>query len=162
MWTEFEGLPDDSRIWIFTIQGDLSETLSNLIYSELKNFIQEWTSHQRTLNAGAKLIENRFLVIALDQSQSGASGCSIDKLMRFIQNLESITGLGLLLKNKIGIKVQESIHLLDIQDIKRFEQEGKLNHDTQYFDTLIDNKYALDHQWVKPLKEGWLGKKLKL
>lgn len=160
MWIEFESLPDDARIWIFTIQGEIDERTIIFLSNELKSFIHDWTSHQLTLKASAKISEGRFIILGLDQQQAGASGCSIDKLMRFIQKLELDTGLNLLLKNKIAIKGTKGIELIQFQDIKHLKMDGVLSNDIKYYDTMVDTKQVLDTNWLKSLDEGWLAKKL--
>ena len=160
MWIEFELLPEDARIWIFTIQGELDDRSRAFLTNELKAFIQDWTSHQFSLKASAKISEDRFIILGLDQQQAGASGCSIDKLMRFIQKLELDTGLSLLLKNKIAVKREKGIELFHVHDIKQCIADGTFGTDDKYFDTMVDSKYALESNWLKSLSEGWLGKKL--
>jgi hypothetical protein len=160
MWIEFDQLPEDARIWIFSIPGDVDLSLREMLNTELKSFIQEWTSHDRSLKASAAIIDNRFIIVGLDQSQYGASGCSIDKLLRLIQNLEIKTGLHLLLKNKIAIQNQDVVQWKTIQEIKHSIESGILDDTSVYFDTMIDTMYLYKHEWIKPIKKGWLGKKL--
>ena len=103
MWIDFNQLPDDARIWMFSIVGDVSEDTLIQMKKELKVFISEWTSHSATLEASAEWWQDNYLIISLDESKYGASGCSIDKLLRFIQKLEADYKISLLVKTKIGI-----------------------------------------------------------
>src|SRR5665811_853372 len=88
MLTEFNTLPETSRIWIY--QADRSFTSDELeeIQSEMDAFLKDWTAHGSNLKAGYEIRYKRFIVIALDQSQAAASGCSIDASVHFIKNLE--------------------------------------------------------------------------
>ncbi|MEO5582448.1 MAG: hypothetical protein ABIR66_07130 [Saprospiraceae bacterium] len=160
MWIEFDQLPEDSRIWIFSIDGEMQAHKHLALKEALMDFILDWTSHQQSLKASASIIDDRFIIIGLDQSQYGASGCSIDKLMRLIQKLELKTGLGLLLKNKIAIQHQNMIQWKTLSEIKQANIEGSLDEKSVYFDTMIDSVYLFKNYWIKPLNEGWLGKKL--
>ena len=88
MLVNFNILPDDSRIWIY--QGSRSFSKEELVevQEKLNDFIEDWTAHGDELRAGYEIRYNRFIILALDQSQNGASGCSIDASVHFIQSLE--------------------------------------------------------------------------
>ncbi|MEP7320738.1 MAG: hypothetical protein ABI761_02425 [Saprospiraceae bacterium] len=160
MWIEFDQLPEDARIWIFSIDGEMQADKHSALKEALKDFILDWTSHQQSLKASASIIDDRFIIIGLDQSQYGASGCSIDKLMRLIQNLELKTGLSLLLKNKIAIQHLDKVQWKTVAEIKQAKMEGTLDEESVYFDTMIDSVFLFKNHWIKPLNEGWLSKKL--
>ena len=95
---EWAMLADDSRIWIWSSPGKLSESEVEQIETHLGQFVKSWTSHQVALRAVSKVLFNHFVVVVLDQSVStGASGCSIDALTHEVQGLSQHLGLDLLL-----------------------------------------------------------------
>ncbi len=47
----------------------------------MAGFVEEWTAHRRDLRAGFALMHDHILLVAVDESLTGASGCSIDALM---------------------------------------------------------------------------------
>ena len=49
---------------------------------------------------------------------------------------------------------------LSIQEIKSELAAGTLNINHLYFDHLIDTKEKLRFEWLKPLSQGWLAKKI--
>jgi len=160
MYIPFESLPDSARVWIFPITSDISIQKAAELEKDLKSFVNEWTSHNTSLKASAAIFENKFAVISVDESDYGASGCSIDKLMRFIQNAEGEHQISLLFKHKIFVKTGTQVKGLTINEIKVKLADGTLDTNHLYFDHLIDTKKKLRYEWLKPLREGWLAKKI--
>ncbi len=160
MWIEFNQLPEDSRVWIFPIIHEIELHQVQILKNKIQSFIEDWTSHNQALKGSGTVLYGRFAVISLDQSQVGASGCSIDKLMRFIQMMEGELGIPLLLKTKIGIQKEETILFYTFSEIKAAITSGALVPEDKYFDLMITEKSGLHQVWMKPLMEGWLSKKL--
>lgn len=160
MYIPFDSLPDTARVWIFPITDDISVQKTAKLEQDLKSFVNEWTSHNTALKASVAIFENKFAVISVDESASGASGCSIDKLMRFIQIAEGKHEISLLFKHKIFIKTGTQVKGLTINEIKSELAEGNLDINHLYFDHLIDTKAKLRYEWLKPLHQGWLAKKI--
>ena len=50
----------------------------------------------KPLKGSFKILDGYFIIIALDESYTSASGCSIDKCMNFIKSLESVYDVDLL------------------------------------------------------------------
>ena len=101
--TSFDTLSNDARIWVYAADRALTDAEVDRIQNELKAFTTDWTSHGAALRAAASVFDHRFVVIALDTHESSASGCSIDKSLRAIQQLEQ--GLQLSLTNRLFVWV---------------------------------------------------------
>lgn len=160
MYVPFDTLADHARIWIFPISNSISIDQARALESDAKLFVQEWTSHNHALLASAAVMENQFLIISVDESAYGASGCSIDKLMRFIQNMEGEHSISLLFKHKIFIHKGDMLKPMTIQEIKKEIETGDLEYNHYYYDTMIDTKSKLKSEWMKSLDKGWLAKKI--
>ena len=76
------------KVWIYILSKDLSIADRTKFISSCKAFTDSWTAHDQKLNASFELYKNRMLIMRVDESAYNASGCSIDKLQRFIQNME--------------------------------------------------------------------------
>jgi len=75
-------LPEDSRLWCFGASRALEDGALQSVVDSMSWFIEEWTAHRRDLRAGFDVLLGRFMVVAVDESVTGASGCSLDALMR--------------------------------------------------------------------------------
>ena len=68
MFVDFTNLPDDSKIWVYGSEQNISSDTQNEIGNILENFLNDWSHHGNTLTSSYEFIENRFLVIGIDQS----------------------------------------------------------------------------------------------
>ena len=98
---------------------------------------------------------------ALDQSCSTASGCSIDKLVSFIKNIENEYQISLLDRLDISFRDKNKISVLRLDDFKRKILEKKINNDTIVFNNLINLKSDLANNWEIPLNRSWHQKLIK-
>ena len=83
----FESLPDEARLWCFGASQRLDDHQTRRLLASMADFVSEWTAHRHDLRAGFTLLHGRFLLVAVDESAAGASGCSIDALMGQLRSL---------------------------------------------------------------------------
>ena len=155
MLVDFNILPDDSRIWIY--QGSRSFSKEELVevQEKLNDFIEDWTAHGDELRAGYEIRYNRFIILALDQSQNGASGCSIDASVHFIQSLEKKYQLELLDKMNVSYKQGEFVAYKTLTDFKKMAKQKAVSKRTIVFNNLVANKQEYKEHWEVPASESW-------
>lgn len=158
MVTDFNTLPDTSRIWIY--QADRSFTTDELeeIQGAMDAFLKDWTAHGSNLKAGYEIRYKRFIVIALDQSQAAASGCSIDASVHFIQHLEKKYDVQLLDKMNVSYKQGEYIAYKSLSDFKKMAKQKAVSKNTIVFNNLVNNKQEYEEHWEVPASESWHGR----
>ncbi len=158
MLVKFEELPETSRIWIY--QANRPFTLEELeeVKTLIEEFITQWTAHGSGLQAGYEIPYNRFIVIALDQTQTSASGCSIDASVRFVQSLEQKFGLDLLDKMNVSYKQGEFIAYKPLKDFRQMARDKAVSRNTVVFNNLVTNKHEYLHYWEVPASESWHGR----
>ena len=86
-------LPDHSRIWIYQADRKLLADEEKIILTKGNEFTSAWAAHGHELMAGLYVMLDHFIVVVLDEQVESASGCSIDKLMRFIVELQKELGI---------------------------------------------------------------------
>ncbi|MGN6639512.1 MAG: ABC transporter ATPase, partial [Mucilaginibacter sp.] len=86
---------EHSRVWIYQSNRELTDNETSRLLDLLNKFAAEWTAHNHQLKAKAEIRYNRFIVLIVDESQAGASGCSIDKSVNFLKGLEQEFGISL-------------------------------------------------------------------
>lgn len=155
MLTDFNTLPETSRIWIY--QADRSFTSEELeeIKGEMDAFLKDWTAHGSNLKAGYEIRYKRFIVIALDQSLAAASGCSIDASVHFIQHLEKKYKVQLLDKMNVSYKQGEYIAYKPLADFKKMAKQKAVSKNTIVFNNLVNNKQEYEEHWEVPASESW-------
>ena len=77
----------DSRVWVYICNRNLLEEESTALQQQLDTFCRQWTAHNQALMATAEVFENQFVVLMVDETHAGASGCSIDKSVHFLEQL---------------------------------------------------------------------------
>jgi len=155
MLVPFEQLPEASRVWIYQCNRTLSTDEISIVNDELKTFLTQWTAHGAQLNAGYDLPYSRFIVLALDQSESGASGCSIDASVRFIQHLEQRFNVDLLDKMNVSYKQGEFVAYKTLLDFKKMAKDKAVSKSTIVFNNLVNNIAEYKSNWEVPAEESW-------
>ena len=149
MLVNFNTTSDQSRIWIYAAEHKLTNDQENHILKSISEYLQNWEAHKVPLTAGVTILENRFIVVALDDGKHGASGCSIDTLQKLIQNLEKELSISLLNRLNVFCKIEDEIECIPTTKLAE-----NANKDTLFYDLTIQNKSEL-HSYLKPISEGW-------
>lgn len=148
-------LPETSRVWIYQSDTKFSEDQVTKINQDLTSFLEAWTAHGAALKAGFDVKYNRFIIIALDQSQAAASGCSIDSQVRFIQSLQEELGVDLLDKMNVTYYQNDRIHYKPLLDFKKMAKDGAVGKNTIVFNNLVTNLGEFHEYWEIPAKDSW-------
>lgn len=153
--TTYEVLPDTTRVWIYQAQTPFTENKITEIRQHISNFTTSWVSHNNQLRAFGDIYHNQFIVLMVDESLAGASGCSIDKSVHFIKQLEQHYSIDLFDRMTFTYKDGEVIKSAPRMEFAQLYKSGKINDTTLVFDNLIKTKADFEANWVKPLGESW-------
>jgi len=149
MLADFHTLPEESRIWLYAAENALSKDQQNYILKVISDALKGWNAHQRPLTAGVTVLENHFIIIALDESKNAASGCSIDTLQNTIQKIEKELSITLMNRLNVFCEIEGQIVC-----IPSFKLGSTVSSDTPFYDLTILTKSDLN-TYLKPLSEGW-------
>ncbi len=155
MLVDFNDLPETSRVWIY--QANRSFSLDELeeIKQKLNNFITQWTAHGADLKAGYDIKYKRFITIGLDQGLNGASGCSIDASVHFIQELEKAYNVDLMDKMNVSFKQGEFVAYKSLSDFKKMAKNKSVSPNTIVFNNLVTNIAEYRTNWEVPARDSW-------
>ena len=149
-------LAPTSRIWIYGAERALSAKETKLVRERAQTYVTQWNSHQQALRAGADVLHNRFLVLAVDESAAEASGCSIDGSVRFIQDLGSEIGVDFFNRMRFSYRDDRGkIQTVSRDEFKLLYAQGQLTNDTVVFDPLIKELGELRQIFERPLEDSW-------
>lgn len=155
MLVKFETLPETSRIWIYQSNRSFSQEELEEVQESLNGFIEEWTAHGSDLKAGYEIRYKRFIILALDQSQTSASGCSIDASVHFIQQLEKKYDVELLDKMNVSYKQGDFVAYKSLTDFKKMAKQKAVSKNTIVFNNLVASKGEYMEHWEVPASESW-------
>lgn len=155
MLVEFNDLPEHSRIWIYQSNRSFTDAEQEEIKEALNSFLTEWTAHGSELHAGFEMKYKRFIVIGLDQTSAGASGCSIDASVHFIQTLEKKYNVELMDRMNVSFKQGEFIAYKPLKDFKKMAKDKSVSPNTIVFNNLVATKQEYLEHWEVPASESW-------
>lgn len=151
----FEHLAATSKVWIYQADRELTTDETAEIRHLTADFVRQWASHGTALYAGGDLLFNRFLVLMVDESMAGASGCSIDSSVNFVRQLEQNFKIGFF--DRLSFAWMSATGVLSAPKavFKEWYHTGKISDNTLVFDNLVQTKAQLEAAWLIPLSASW-------
>ncbi|MBK7811918.1 MAG: hypothetical protein IPO62_12815 [Saprospiraceae bacterium] len=146
---------DESKIWIYPADKILADDFIPEIHHNIQAFSKTWASHGSNLKATGGIMHNCLVVLCVDQTQAGASGCSIDESVRFIKKLGEEYQIDFFNRMNFQYLENDILHMVKASDLAGYLERGQINMETLFFDNLVDTKYKFIHGWLKPLKDSW-------
>ncbi|MDB5143455.1 MAG: transporter ATPase, partial [Mucilaginibacter sp.] len=144
---------EQSRVWIYQSDRELYDEQVKQLHEILNNFTAEWTAHNHRLKAKAEVRYNRFLILIVDESQAGASGCSIDKSVNFMKKLEQQFDINLFDRFNFAYREGEKVLSTPRHEFEELLKQKKINIDTIVFNNLVQNLTELENKWEVPFKD---------
>jgi len=144
-----------SRVWVYQADKKLTDLEAQQIQQELDDFTISWTAHNNQLKAKGEVRYNRFFILIVDESQAGASGCSIDKSVHFMKQLEQKFNINLFDRFNLAYRDGEEIKSLPRQAFEDLLKQGKINTETIVYNNMVQNVTELESKWEVPFKNSW-------
>lgn len=155
MFTEYNNLPNSSRVWIYQSDREFTAKEIDFISKKAIEFIDQWTRHGDNLKGSFTIKYNQFLVLAVDEGFNNVSGCSIDSSVRFIKKLEEILSLDFMNKLNVSFKEGDTIKIVKLSDFQQFAKEQKITENTIVFNNMVQTKEEVETLWEIPASKSW-------
>ena len=159
-------LPQDfsptSRVWVYQSSRLLSFSEALELEAQLEQFTSQWQAHGAPVKGYGNLFFGQFVVLMADETATMVSGCSTDSSVRFIKELGDKFGLNFFERNNLAFVIKDKIQLLPLNQLSYAYNNNFIDGDTLYFNNLVLNKQQLEEDWLIPVEDSWLAKKLKL
>lgn len=153
-------LPAHARVWVYKSAQPFHAAQQALIKERGAAFVRSWATHGTALLAAVEVLHGHFVVLAVDEQQVAASGCSIDTSVHFVQDLEKALGLSLTDRMVVLYEKDNAIKACRATDVERLLREGELAAGTIVFDDLVATKADLDGRFRAPLRNTWMARYL--
>jgi len=159
-----EQIPSDfndlSKVWIYQSSRlfFISEALQ--IEEMLEEFVDNWKSHGAPVKGYANIIFGQFLVIMADETATSVGGCSTDSSVRLIKEIEQKFNVQLFDRQTLAFVVKDKIQLLPLSQLSYAASNEFINADTLYFNNTVLTKKELLNDWIIPIKQSWLSKRI--
>lgn len=155
-----ENFSPASRVWIYQCSRlfFLSEALQ--IEEILEQFVTNWKSHGADVKGYANLFFGQFIVLMADESVAGVSGCSTDSSVHVIKAIEKQFKVALFERQTLAFINKDKVQLLPMSQLSYAIENKFIDADTIYFNNTITTKKELLDNWLIPVKDSWLAKRL--
>lgn len=148
---------NDYRVLIYPASRPFTAKESKDITERLFDFLGKWKAHEKPLEASFKIEKNQFIIIVVDEETEMASGCSIDTLGKFMQDLDNTYNLGLFDRMKACYVENDEVKTMKLQDFKKGIKDGTISHDVEVFDFSKDTYVNFLSDFLLPIKRSWAG-----
>lgn len=148
-------ISENSRVWIYQSNRPFTAIEEAEVDEVLTDFTSQWQAHGHQLAAKHEIRYKRFIVLMVDESQAGATGCSIDKSVNLIKQFEEKFNVNLFDRFNIAYKSGDEILSYNRTDFESRIQNGEVTENTIVFNNLVQTKKELDTNWEIPFKNSW-------
>ena len=150
----------ESRVWIY--QSNRLFTMGEALQVEdlLNAFVAGWQTHGTPVKGYANLFFGQFVVLMADETAAGVSGCSTDSSVRLIKEIEQIFKVSMFDRQLLAFIIKDKIQLLPLPQLQYAVDNNFINADTIYFNNLAPTKAELESNWMVPVKNSWLAKRV--
>ncbi len=151
---------DSSKVWIYQSSRlfFISEALQ--IEEMLEDFVGGWKSHGAPVKGYANIIFGQFLIIMADETATSVGGCSTDSSVRLIKDIEQKFNVQLFDRQSLAFVVKDKIQLLPLSQLNYAASNEFINSETLYFNNTVLTKKELLNEWIVPIKQSWISKRI--
>ena len=154
----FDQLPTESRLWIFAAERPLADDERARVIREVDAFIDQWAAHDVPLTAARDVRYDQFIFVAVDEGAAGASGCSVDALVRRMKGLQVELGVELVNHAPVLYRGESGISRVSRERFADLAESGAVDRRTVVFDnTLTKVGQVRAGRWELPAAESWHG-----
>ncbi|CAI8161646.1 MAG: Uncharacterised protein [Cryomorphaceae bacterium] len=125
----------ESRMWFYGLKTPMNAAQSAELKGIMDDFVGGWKAHGAQLAAAYRLIANQFLIIAVDETQQQATGCSIDKSVHLLQEFGENHDLDFFNRMLVHVLENGTFTSYSTAELKAAIAEGKIGPNTQIMNT---------------------------
>jgi len=144
-----------SRVWIYQSDRKFTSTEESEILNKLAAFTNQWKAHGNELLAKAEIRYGFFIILTVDESQAGVTGCSIDSSVRLIKEIEQEYHVDLFNRFNIAYKVNGEVVVNSKEDFETLVNIKQVTLETIVFNNMVQNLAELESKWEVPFQNSW-------
>lgn len=145
----------ESRVWVYTTNRRLTDAEVFSAQQALDSFTRQWTAHNQALLAKAEVFQNQFVILMVDETRAGASGCSIDKSVHFLEGLGQELGVDFFERMRFAWVDDSEMFFANRAEFAAHVGNGRISDGTFMVNTLAQTKKDLEEKWLVPFGKSW-------
>ncbi|MFT4032136.1 MAG: hypothetical protein QM669_06930 [Siphonobacter sp.] len=155
MRIDFDQMPDHARLWVYQANRALTDAEQQTLQQELGHAFDPWAVHGQPLTNAVQVLQNRFVLLAVDEKAYAASGCSIDSSTRIIREIGQAFNIDFFDRSVI-YRTEGGVSAVNGLKVKTAVQQGILQPDTILFNNQVKTVGAFRAGWEIPASESWM------
>lgn len=155
MYTDFATLPDTARLWVYQANRTLTAAEVTQVEQQLSASLHQWAAHGQPLLASVRVVDQRFVILGLDEAYSLPSGCSIDASVRMLRELGQQLNIDFFDRSAV-VKTDGQLVAYPLSTLKSAVADGQIGPDTLVCNTLVKTKSEFLTDWQLPAASTWL------
>ncbi|WP_412467756.1 ABC transporter ATPase [Pedobacter sp. KLB.chiD] len=144
-----------SRVWIYQSDRKFTSAEETEILNKLTAFTSQWKAHGHELLAKAEIRYGFFIILTVDESQAGVTGCSIDSSVRLFKEIEQEYHVDLFNRFNIAYKVNGEVVVNNKEDFETLVNIKQVTPETIVFNNMVQNLAELETKWEVPFQNSW-------
>ena len=152
----FDSMPDDARLWVFGARAPLDDVDEPRLLSTVDGYLMTWTAHGAPLTCAREFRDEFFLVVAVDERASEASGCSIDGLYRVLQDVEEGIGTSMVAGGLVYFRADSGLACcVSRAEFEGMARRGEVDGGTKVFDATVTTAGDFRARFERHARESW-------
>ena len=144
----------ESRMWFYGLAAPLTDQQAEVLKTLMSDFVGQLKAHGAQLAAAYRLIGNQCLILAVDERQQQATGCSIDKSVHLLMEFGQQYGIDFFNRMLVFTADENGIQAYTPTALKAALVGGQITPETPVMHTLAPTLGASGTGMI-PLKESW-------
>ena len=144
-------LPNHSRVLIFGSNRLLESHEKEALGQLMDEFVSDWKAHGASITASYTLIHDSILIVAVDESVTPPSGCSIDKVFKLLTAFQ----VDFLQRMLIWQPFCNTSKIVTLVEAKEALEAKIIDLETMVINSLVSSLGEARERLYIPLKESW-------
>ena len=149
-------LNKESKVWVFISNRIINESEQSSINNEITTFLIDWTAHNKALFSAFEIKDSILLMVAVDESMTNASGCSIDKLFHFVRELGVKYVVNFFDRLQVVYKTSSGVDIVKTNNLDKLIEQEIILRSTLMLNPLVSNLREYEQNIWIPFSESWL------
>lgn len=156
MFVPFNELPDRARAWVYLADKAIEPKEKSTIETELLDFTTGWTAHGQPLESSFIILEDRFVILAVNEQLNDASGCSIDKSTAILKAIGQSIGVDFFNRTFVLFEISGVLKQFGLKELKQKFRDCAWDEYSLTFNTIADTIGELRQNWKIPASKSWI------
>jgi hypothetical protein len=145
------------KVWVYIADRPLQIEEQHQFVKEGNKFLATWHAHGADIKGEIKILINQVIVVSADQSHHENSGCSIDKLLHFIQGAEQQMQIQLLNRMLVPVGINDTWTVFELKHLKTAALN--LEH-AKIMNVMVNDSESFNTSFIQDLKRTWVANHL--